>query len=295
MFPDPDSKLAQRLNPVLFLLPALTIYIVFAIYPTYSVLEYSFTDWDGISPEKNFVGLENYQRLFSDKIFWEAFRNTFVWSGVIIVINVGLGLVIAAMLARVWKVRLLIQTCIVLPVVISPMAVATIWRWMYQPAGVINQVLENIGLGAFATPWLGSPDAVLYALAFAHSWSTIGLSVIIFLAGLQAVDEDLYEAARVDGANPLQSFRYVTLPALRPVTAVVFILTLTQSFKVFDIVWATTQGGPIRFSEILSTYMYKRGALENQYGYGSAIGVALLVIVSIATIFYMQIQNREDR
>ena len=295
MFPDPDSKLAQRLNPVLFLLPALTIYIVFAIYPTYSVLEYSFTDWDGISPEKNFVGLENYQRLFSDKIFWEAFRNTFVWSGIIIVINVGLGLVIAAMLARVWKARLLIQTCIVLPVVISPMAVATIWRWMYQPAGVINQVLENIGLGAFATPWLGSPDAVLYALAFAHSWSTIGLSVIIFLAGLQAVDEDLYEAAHVDGANPLQSFRFVTLPALRPVTAVVFILTLTQSFKVFDIVWATTQGGPIRFSEILSTYMYKRGALENQYGYGSAIGVALLVIVSIATILYMQIQNREER
>lgn len=295
MFLDPESKLAQRLNPILFLLPALTIYIVFAIYPTYSVLEYSFTDWDGISPERNFVGLENYQRLFSDKIFWEAFRNTFVWSGVIIVINVGLGLVIAAMLARVWKARLLIQTCIVLPVVISPMAVATIWRWMYQPTGVINQVLESIGLGAFATPWLGSPDAVLYALALAHSWSTIGLSVIIFLAGLQAVDEDLYEAARVDGANPLQAFRFVTLPALRPVTAVVFILTLTQSFKVFDIVWATTQGGPIRFSEILSTYMYKRGALENQYGYGSAIGVALLVIVSIATIIYMQIQNREDR
>lgn len=295
MFTDPDSKWAQRLNPVLFLLPALSIYIVFAIYPTYSVFEYSFTDWDGISPERNFVGLENYQRLFSDKIFWEAFRNTFVWSAVIIVINVGLGLVIAAMLARVWKARLLIQTCIVLPVVISPMAVATIWRWMYQPTGVINQVLENIGLGALATPWLGSPDAVLYALALAHSWSTIGLSVIIFLAGLQAVDEDLYEAARVDGANPVQSFRYVTLPALRPVTAVVFILTLTQSFKVFDIVWATTQGGPIRFSEILSTYMYKRGALENQYGYGSAIGVALLVIVSVATILYMQIQNKEER
>lgn len=295
MFPDPESKWAQRLNPLLFLLPALTIYVVFAIYPTYSVLEYSFTDWDGIRPERNFVGLENYQRLFTDKIFWEAFRNTFVWSGVIIVINVGLGLVIAAMLARVWKARLLIQTCIVLPVVISPMAVATIWRWMYQPTGVVNQVLEIIGLGAFATPWLGSPDAVLYALALAHSWSTIGLSVIIFLAGLQAVDEDLYEAARVDGANAFQSFRFVTLPALRPVTAVVFILTLTQSFKVFDIVWATTQGGPIRFSEILSTYMYKRGALENQYGYGSAIGVSLLVIVSIATIIYMQIQNREDR
>ena len=291
---DPDSTLAKRLNPVLFLLPAVAIYLVFAIYPTISVVEYSFTDWNGISPDREYIGLANYERLFTDKIFWEAFRNTFVWSGVIIVINVGLGLVIAAMLARVWKARLIIQTAIVLPVVISPMAVATIWRWMYQPKGVINQVLEAIGLGVLKTPWLGSPDAVLYALAFAHSWSTLGLGVVIFLAGLQAVDEDLYEAARVDGATPIQSFRFVTLPALRPVTAVVFILTLTQSFKVFDIVWATTQGGPIRFSEILSTYMYKRGALENDYGYGAAIGIALLVIVSLATVIYMQIQYREE-
>ena len=292
---DPDSTLAKRLNPVLFLLPAVAIYLVFAIYPTISVVEYSFTDWNGISPDREYIGLANYERLFTDKIFWEAFRNTFVWSGVIIVINVGLGLVIAAMLARVWKARLIIQTAIVLPVVISPMAVATIWRWMYQPKGVINQVLEAIGLGVLKTPWLGSPDAVLYALAFAHSWSTLGLGVVIFLAGLQAVDEDLYEAARVDGATPIQSFRFVTLPALRPVTAVVFILTLTQSFKVFDIVWATTQGGPIRFSEILSTYMYKRGALENDYGYGAAIGIALLVIVSLATVIYMQIQYRDEQ
>ena len=291
---DPDSILAKRLNPVLFLLPAVAIYLVFAIYPTISVVEYSFTDWNGISPDREYIGLANYERLFTDKIFWEAFRNTFVWSGVIIVINVGLGLVIAAMLARVWKARLIIQTAIVLPVVISPMAVATIWRWMYQPKGVINQVLEAIGLGVLKTPWLGSPDAVLYALAFAHSWSTLGLGVVIFLAGLQAVDEDLYEAARVDGATPIQSFRFVTLPALRPVTAVVFILTLTQSFKVFDIVWATTQGGPIRFSEILSTYMYKRGALENDYGYGAAIGIALLVIVSLATVIYMQIRYRDE-
>jgi len=295
MFLDPESRLYKQLTPVLFLLPAMAIYLVFALYPTFSVIEYSFTDWDGISPERDYIGLANYERLFSDRIFWEAFRNTFVWSGVIIAINVGLGLVLAAMLARVWKGRLVIQTAIVLPVVISPIAVATIWRWMYQPTGVINQVLELVGLGGLATPWLGNPDVVLYALAIAHAWSTLGLGVIIFLAGLQAVDEDLYEAARIDGATALQSFRHVTLPALRPVTAVVFILTLTQSFKVFDIVWATTQGGPIRFSEILSTYMYKRGALENEYGYGAAIGVSLLVIVSLATLVYMQIEGREER
>lgn len=139
---DPDNPWMKRLNPVLFLFPAMAIYVVFAIYPTISVVEYSFTDWDGIQPERNFVGLENYERLWGDRIFWQAFRNTMGCSGVIIVLNVGLGLGLAAMLARVWKARLLIQTLIVLPVVISPMAIATIWRWMYQPTGVINQLLE---------------------------------------------------------------------------------------------------------------------------------------------------------
>ncbi|WP_421725976.1 carbohydrate ABC transporter permease [Bauldia sp.] len=277
-----------------FLVPGLAVYLFFAIYPTVSVVNFSLHKWDGISPTRTWIGFDNYITMFSDRIFWEAFQNTFVWSFVIVVFNVGIGLVIAAMLARVWRARLLLQTLIVIPVVIAPMAVATIWRWMYQPNGVINQALEGVGLGFLATPWLGDPDAVLFALAFAHSWSTIGLSVIIFLAGLQAVSEELYDAAKIDGTTPVQAFWYVTMPALRPVTAVVFILTLTNAFKAFDLIWATTQGGPIRFSEILSTYMYKRGALENNYGYGSAIGVALLVIVSLATLIYMRLRTSED-
>ena len=286
---------ASRYSPLaIFLVPTLCVYLYFAILPTINVIGFSLTDWNGISPVKNWVGFDNYVRLFSDRIFWEAFQNTFLWSAVIVLINVGLGLVIAAMLSRVWRARLLLQTLIILPVVLSPMAVATIWRWMYQPDGVINRALEGIGLEGWARPWLGDPQVVLFALAFAHSWSTIGLSVIIFLAGLQSVDEDLYDAAKIDGASALQAFRYITVPALRPVTAVVFILTLTTAFRAFDLIWATTQGGPVRFSEILSTYMYKRGALENQYGYGAAIGVALLVIVSLATLIYLRLQTRED-
>ena len=277
-----------------FLVPSLAIYLFFALYPTLSVVVISLYQWDGISPVKTWIGLGNYSRLFSDRIFWEAFKNTVVWSTIIVVLNVGLGLILAAMLSRVWRGRLLFQTLIVLPVVISPIAVATIWRWMYQPNGVINQTLSGVGLKGLTAPWLGDPDVVLFALAFAHSWSTIGLSVIIFLAGLQSVDEGLYDAVKIDGATPLQAFRFVTLPALRPVTAVVFILTLTAAFKAFDLIWATTKGGPIRFSEILSTYMYKRGVLENNYGYGAAIGVALLIIVSLATMIYLKLQAEED-
>jgi raffinose/stachyose/melibiose transport system permease protein len=120
----------------------------------------------------------------------------------------------------------------------------------------------------------------------------MGLSIIIFLAGLQAVEEELYDAAKVDGATPTQSFIHITMPSIRPITAVVFVLTLTAAFKSFDLIWATTEGGPIRASEILSTYMYKRGALENEYGYGSAIAVALLVIVTLAMGLYIWLQSR---
>lgn len=278
----------------LFVAPPLALYLFFAILPTLNVVQYSFFDWDGINPVKTFIGIGNYVRLFADPIFWEAFRNTFWWSFVIVLINVGLGLIIAGMLARVTRGRTILQTAIMVPIVLAPVTVAIIWRWMLQPNGAINEMLRQIGLGILAHPWLGAPHLVLTALAVAHSWSTIGLSVLIFMAGLQSVDEDLYDAAKVDGANPIQSFRFITLPALRPVTAVVFVLTLTGAFKAFDLIWATTQGGPIRSSEILATYMYKRGALENQYGYGSAIGVALLVIVTAAMAVFVYLQDRKE-
>lgn len=145
-----------------------------------------------------------------------------------------------------------------------------------------------------ARPWLGDFTWALPALAIAHAWSTVGLSVVIFVAGLQAIDPEVYEAAKIDGANAHQSFWHVTMPALRPVTAVVFILVVTTCFKAFDLIWGTTQGGPIRATEILGTYMYKRGVLENNYGYGSAIAVALLLIVTVVMAIYLLWQQRRD-
>lgn len=278
----------------LFLLPAIALYLVFAFIPTLEVFEYSLNRWDGISPDREWVGLGNYDRLFGDRIFWEAFFNTVEWTAIIVVINVGLGVVLAAILARKIKGRIFFQTCMFIPVIQAPITTAIIWRWMYQPNGAINEGLSAIGLGFLATPWLGDLTTALPALAIAHSWSTLGLSIVIFLAGLQAVDDELYDAAKIDGATPVQAFWYITLPALRPVTAVVFVLTATAAFKAFDLIWGTTQGGPIRATEILATYMYKRGVLENNYGYGSAVAVALLVIVTLAMAVYLYMQARRD-
>ncbi len=278
----------------LFVAPALALFAAFALAPTIAVIEYSFLKWDGVNPERQWIGLANYTKLIGDRIFWQALSNTLQWSAIIVVVNVGLGVGLAALLARVGRGRTFIQTCFMVPVVIAPITAAIIWRWLYQPDGAINLILEGLGLGTLSRPWLGDPEVVLPALAIAHCWTSLGLSIVLILAGLQAVDEDLYDAAALDGANPWQAFVSVTLPAIRPVVAVVVILTATGAFKGFDLIWAMTQGGPVRSSELLATYMYKRGALENQYGYGAAIAVALLVIVTVAMALYSYLQSREE-
>lgn len=281
-------------NALVFLGPALLLYVIFVVGPTLEVVRVSFFRWDGISPDKDWVGLKNYQELLSDKIFWEAFRNNIYWTTIIVVINVFGGLALASLLAQKIKGRTFFQITYFLPVIQAPITTAVIWRWMYQPDGAANATLSALGLEILARPWLGDFTWALPALAVAHAWSTIGLSVVIYVAGLQAINPDVYEAAKIDGANAFQSFWHVTMPSLRPVTAVVFILVVTTCFKAFDLIWGTTQGGPIRATEILGTYMYKRGILENNYGYGSAIAVALLLVVTVVMAIYLFWQQRRE-
>jgi len=281
-------------NALLFLGPALLLYVIFVVGPTAEVIRVSFFRWDGISPAKDWVGLQNYQELLADKIFWEAFSNNIYWTLIIVVINVFGGLVLASLLAQKIKGRTFFQVAYFLPVIQAPISMAVIWRWMYQPDGAANATLAALGLDVLARPWLGDFTWALPALAVAHAWSTVGLSVVIYVAGLQAINPEVYEAAKIDGANTLQSFWHVTMPSLRPVTAVVFILVVTTCFKAFDLIWGTTQGGPIRATEILGTYMYKRGILENNYGYGSAIAVALLLVVSAVMAIYLFWQQRQE-
>ncbi|MEO1248908.1 MAG: sugar ABC transporter permease [Pseudomonadota bacterium] len=281
-------------NALLFLGPALLLYGVFVIRPTLDVFRYSLFKWDGISPDMEWVGLGNYARLLGDSVFWTAFTNNIWWTVIIVLINVVGGLILAALMAQKIKGRTFFQVAFFLPVIQAPITTAVIWRWMYQPDGAVNAALAATGLEALARPWLGDFTWALPALAIAHAWSTVGLSVVIFLAGLQSVNPELYDAAKIDGATGVQSFRHVTLPALRPVTVVVFILVVTTAFKAFDLIWGTTQGGPIRASELLATYMYKRGVLESAYGFGSAVAVSLLLVVTVVMSAFLIWQQRED-
>jgi raffinose/stachyose/melibiose transport system permease protein len=278
----------------LFILPVLLLYIVFVLRPTLQTFWLAFYEWNGISIDREWVGLANFQRLFVDPIFWQALQHSLIWTAVVVTFNLVVGLIAAALLAGSIRGRLILQLGYFLPVVQASIVTAMIWRWIYAPTGVLNTGLETLGLGFLARGWLGDFAVVLPALAIASSWMTFGLSVVILLAGMQSIDPTLYDAARVDGAGYGRMFLDITIPSLRNTITIVILLALVDAFKVFDIIWATTEGGPIRATEVLSTYLFKEGFQKNQYGYGSAIAVALSLIILVSSILNLTIRERGD-
>lgn len=278
----------------LFILPVLLLYVVFVLRPTLQTFWLAFYEWNGVSLDREWVGLGNFQRLLGDPIFWQALRHSLIWTAVVVTFNLVVGLIAAALLANTIRGRLIFQLGYFLPVVQASVVTAMIWRWIYAPTGVLNTGLESIGLGFLARGWLGDFAVVLPALAVASSWMTFGLSVVILLAGMQGIDPSLYDAARVDGAGFVRMFRDITVPALRNTITIVILLALVDAFKVFDLIWATTGGGPIRATEVLSTYLFKEGFQQNQYGYGSAIAVALSLIILACSIVNLAVRERDD-
>jgi raffinose/stachyose/melibiose transport system permease protein len=284
--------LRHNATAYLFLLPALLLYVVFLIRPVLETFVLSVYEWDGINPVRTWVGIDNFVRLLTDSIFWEALQHNLVWLVIVVTFNVVIGLVAAALLSTRIKGRIIFRLGYFLPVVQASIVTAMIWRWIYAPDGLLNTALNAVGLGAIARGWLGDLTWALPALAVATCWAGFGLSVVIFLAGLQGVDQTLYDAAIVDGANSRQVFRHITVPLMRNTTAVVVLLQMVAAFQTFDIIWATTQGGPIRQTEMLATYMYKRGFQQGEFGQGAAIAVVLSVIILVFSIVYLFFQER---
>jgi raffinose/stachyose/melibiose transport system permease protein len=277
-----------------FMAPAIVLYSIFVLNPTLQSMRLAFYEWNGVSADKQWVGLDNFQRLLSDGIFWQALQNNLVWTVIVVGFNLVVGLAAAAMLASNIRGRLIFRLGFFLPVVQASIVTAMIWKWVYAPNGILNSILDFLQLGVLTRGWLGDFTLALPSLAVSSGWMTFGLSVVILLAGMQGVDRELYDAAQVDGASRWQMFFHVTLPSIRNVVTIVVILSLIDAFKVFDIIWATTQGGPVRATEVLSTYMFKEGFQKNQYGYGSAIAVVLSLIILVTSVIYAAIQERAD-
>ncbi|WP_220039891.1 carbohydrate ABC transporter permease [Nonomuraea aridisoli] len=272
----------------------MTVYVVFLVYPAVSSLWFSFTDWDGLSPAYNVVGLDNYARMLEDPVVLTAGKNNLIWSLVTIVFPVTLGLALALLLNGKVRAKPVLRLVFYAPGVLPLVSIASIWGWLYNPQyGAINSFLSLIGLGDLAQPWLGQDSTALWAVMVPAVWLRTGFPMLLYIAALQSIPAELYEAARVDGASRWRQFWHVTMPSLRSAHYIVLALSLIDSFKVFDMIYAMTYGGPGTATQVMGTWMYANVFQYYQAGYGTAIAVVITLIAIAVGIPYVRSQTRE--
>jgi raffinose/stachyose/melibiose transport system permease protein len=285
-----------RVTPWLFALPALIVYVVFLVYPAFSSLFFSLTDWDGLSPDYHVVGLDNYRAMLKDPVVKQAAVNNLIWSVVTIVVPVVLGLVLAVLLNGKVRGKPVLRMVFYTPGVLPLVAVASIWGWLYNPQyGAVNALLRDIGLGSLAQPWLGQNSTALAAVMVPAIWLRTGFPMLLYLAALQGIPQDQYEAATMDGAGRFQQFWYITMPNLRGANYIVIALSLIDSFKVFDLIYATTYGGPGTATQVMGTWMYFNVFQYYQAGYGTAIAVVISLAAIAVGIPYVRSQTKEHQ
>ena len=276
---------------LLWLAPTLVFFVVFQYYPILKSVAISFTEFGLLRRDTPFVGLENYVRQFQDPLFLTALWNTLIFVAVCVVVGVALALIVAVMVEKTGKWAGIYRTLYFIPVVTSLMATAMIWRWLYASNGLFNFLLTFVGLDPQA--WLLSESLALPSLMALTIWKNLGFDLILFSAALQSIPEDLYEASRLDGANAVQTFAFITLPQLRPIVVLVGITAVIRSFQVFTIVLAMTQGGPVNATRTIVYHIYEQGIQYDDMGYASAAAVVLLVLIAIVTFFQLRM-DRED-
>lgn len=277
-----------------FILPNFLGFLAFTLIPVTAAFALSFMEWTSFTAPR-WVGLENFQRMFQSDTFWVALRNTVVYALGHVPLTMALALVLALLLNRKLKGIGFFRVAIFFPYITSLVAVAVVWNMLFSPDnGPINQFLNVIGIAE--TPgWTSSSDWAMPAVIITSVWRDMGYYMILYLAGLQAIPTELYEAAEVDGATPWQRFWNVTIPSLRPTTFFVVVMLTVSSFKVFDLIVVMTNGGPGRATTVLSQLIYQEGIGEGKFGYSSAISLVLFVIVLTVTVLQFKIQQRRER
>ena len=280
----PRTKTSEgHLTYAMMLTPALVLLGVFVFTPGALVIYSSFFEFSLTASDWTFVGIANYLRAFADPVFWTAlYNNLFIVIGSI-VLQVGMGTLLAAALDRGISVgSTALRTIIFAPMVISTVAVGIIWLIILDPnVGPLNVLVKSVGLTPPRLGWLGDPNISIYVVLFISAWQYTGFMMVLILAGLQGVPKEIYQAAALDGATGLRAFWYITLPSIRNILIVAVLITTVGGFKVFDLIFVTTGGGPANATQVMGTYIYHQAFNLGNGGYANAISVVLLVIAVI--------------
>lgn len=296
---DMEEKKAERqgflswvkLRPYAMIFPAILIFCLFFIYPIGYMIYLSFHDWNFVSPVKDFVGTSNFSYLLSDRDFREVISNSFIYTFFTVFLTISLSLLLALWLNRGGAVYSFMQASIFSPHIISLVSVSMLWMWiMDADYGLLNWFLNLIGMESVM--WLTSPDYALTSLILVAVWKGIGFNTLVFIAGLQSIPKDLYEAAELDHTPPWRRFLKITVPMLSPTLFFLTIIGVINSFQVFETINLMTAGGPINSTNTFVYYIYQHGFQFFKIGYASAAGVILLVILSVLTVVYFKVLSK---
>jgi multiple sugar transport system permease protein len=286
------SQARERRQAYLLVAPAVTVLAVVALYPVLAAVWLSLHRFILVFGERRFTGLENYAYLLGDARFWSALGNTGYFTLVAVAVELALAVPLALLLNRAFPGRGLLRASVLVPWAIPTVVSARLWAWMFNPDyGLINRLL-----GGAEINWLGAPGYALHAAILVDVWKTTPFVALLVLAGLQGIPEDLYKAARVDGASTWRQFRSITLPLLKPALLLAVLFRSLDAFRVFDAIYVLTEGGPANTTETLSIYAYKTLMRSGDFGYGSALSVAtFLGVVLLATVWLRWLGREEGR
>ena len=289
-----SSSARKRLEIAFFVAPALVLFATFVVVPVIQAVRYSTYQWNGLGPMDNFVGFRNYAEALADSVFISAVTHNLIVIVLSIVIQLPLGLAIALLLNREMRGRTALRVIIFVPYVLAEVVAGVVWLMLLQPNGVIDALFAAVGLGDLTQLWLGNPDVALGTVMFVLTWKYLGLAIILFLAGLQGVPTDLYEAAQLDGASWWQVQRRITIPLLGPTIRTWAFLSMIGSLQLFDMVWILTGGGPANATMTMATYLINQGTNRSLYGYASAVAVIIFVISLVLAALYQMFVLRRD-
>jgi raffinose/stachyose/melibiose transport system permease protein len=284
----------KRLEIAFFVGPALALFALFVVVPVLQAVRYSTYKWNGLGPMDDFVGLENYTNALRDTIFTDAVMHNLVIIVLSVLIQLPLGLGIALLLNRELRGRTALRVIIFVPYVLAEVVAGVVWLMLLQPNGLVDAVFDSLGLGGLTQLWLGDPEIALYTVMVVLTWKYLGLAVILFLAGLQGVPTDLYEAAGLDGASWWQIQRRITIPLMGPTIRTWGFLSMIGSLQLFDMVWILTGGGPANSTMTMATYLINQGTDRSLYGYASAVAVLLFGISLVLAVIYQFFVLRRD-
>ena len=288
-------KTKDRMVIILFLLPALIIFLLFVIYPIFRSIYYSTFDWKGLGDATHNIGLENYRKILVDAVFQKSVVNVVIIIVLSLLLQLPAAIILSTIVARDLPGRAIFRTIFFLPYVLSEVNAAIMWMLLYNPdpeRGFLNGILVLLGL--HTVNWLADMNIVLLAVFVVLTWKYFGFHMLLYLTGLQNIPTEIEEAARMDGANSLQNFWYITLPLLGGTIKTSVQMSVLGSIQQFILVWVMTRGGPVNASETMATYMYRFGFVRFQFGYGSAVAIIMFLICVIFSLLYRQLTNKPD-